>query len=116
VQNRCRHVRLGEIGQAYLRFAVQNQQNFALMFGPMVRNADHAELAEAARCAFEVLQRTTGAGDSSSPEGRAVRLWAMVHGLAHLVVDEQLTLDQALAALAAAPGDGSSATPAPGPG
>src|SRR5258706_12582738 len=79
--------RLGAIGGAYVRFALGAPGLFRLMFGGLVRSADHADLAAAAARAYAMLTGETGS--SSNPDG-AVAAWATVHGLAHLLLDGQI--------------------------
>lgn len=69
-------------GPAYVRFALERPGRFRLMFGPLLNRAgSHPELRAAADAAFERLAQAAG--------GRAagIRAWALVHGLAHLLLD-----------------------------
>lgn len=74
-------------GRAYVRFALARPALFRLMFGPGGR-ARAAGLVEAAR-AFELLLAQAVAVSGSAAEGQtlALRAWALVHGLAGLLVD-----------------------------
>jgi AcrR family transcriptional regulator len=74
--------RLGPMGAAYVRFALDRPALFRLMFGGHVRGTNHPALAEAAKGAYALL--TAEAGPS------AVKAWALVHGLAHLLLDRQI--------------------------
>lgn len=80
--------RLGASGGAYVRFALGEPNLFRLMFGGLVRGRDHPELAAAGARAYAVLQGETAASPAAAP--RAVAAWAIVHGLAHLLLDEQI--------------------------
>lgn len=84
-------------GRAYLRFARAHRALYLLMFGPGIRKSAHPDLARAAAQAFDALLRAYG--QSSVPSRRArhetVGAWALVHGLAHLIVDGQLSDDLA---------------------
>ncbi len=78
-------------GEAYVRFALENPQRFRLMFGGEVSVAKHPGLREAATQAFSALagalsQHAPGAsiGDAS------VAAWALVHGVAMLLLNERL--------------------------
>lgn len=82
--------RLGASGAAYVRFALDEPNLFRLMFGGLVRGRDHPELAGAAARAYAQLAGETGAGPDAGP--RTVAAWATVHGLAHLLLDEQIPL------------------------
>lgn len=85
--------RLPALGQAYVRFATANPGLFRLMFGGGIGKDAHPDLQTAAQRAFAVL-RTVAAGDgAASPREAAIGAWALVHGLAHLVVDGQLADD-----------------------
>lgn len=69
-------------GRAYIHFALARPGRFRLMFGPLLaRSASHPALLAASRQAFEALQASTSGADA------ALRGWAMVHGIAHLLLD-----------------------------
>jgi len=73
---------LVDSGRAYVRFALARPGRFRLMFGPLLARAEaHPALLAASRQAFEALQANAGSRDE------AWRRWAMVHGLAHLILD-----------------------------
>jgi AcrR family transcriptional regulator len=75
--------RLAAMGAAYVRFALDRPGLFRLMFGGAVRGADHPALADAARRAY--------AGLTGEAPQNPLRAWALVHGLAHLLLDGQIT-------------------------
>jgi AcrR family transcriptional regulator len=81
--------RRNAIGRAYLRFALDNPKLYLLMFGADLDKAGHDELRAAADGAFSVV---TNALSRSGKTGHAdaIRAWAFVHGLAHLVLDRQI--------------------------
>lgn len=79
--------RLGAIGAAYIRFALDAPGLFRLMFGGQVRAGAHAELAVAGARAYAVL---TGEAAPEAGSDRAIAAWARVHGLAHLLLDGQI--------------------------
>lgn len=102
--------RLRAAGHAYLRFARAHRALYLLMFGPEIRKPAHPALAEAAGAAMAALRaageadRGTdgpgtdgrgGAGDARGARHAAVGAWALVHGLAHLIADGQLSEDLA---------------------
>ncbi|WP_414472994.1 TetR/AcrR family transcriptional regulator [Microvirga sp. M2] len=94
--------RLEELGKAYLGFALNHRSDFLLMFGSVLPIGQHSELRETAASAFDALRQAVAADPSSTnpeQEQRAIRAWALAHGLAHLVADGQLTLDAAIQAL-----------------
>lgn len=91
--------RLRAAGRAYLAFARAHRALYLLMFGPGLRKGAHPELHAAARSAFEALRSAATAGGpppgSSDARHGVVGAWALVHGLAHLLADDQLADDLA---------------------
>jgi len=82
--------RLAAAGRAYLAFAQAEPALFLLMFGPTLRKAAHPGLAAAARRAMDALR---AAMPAPSARHQTIGAWALVHGLAHLIVDGQLAED-----------------------
>lgn len=81
------------MGHAYVRFAVEEQRLFRLMFGqhPVLKKAKNVE-EDGARCFGNVIDqvsiycaRNQIDGD---PRSIAIRLWTFVHGAASLLIDE----------------------------
>ena len=91
--------RRNAIGRAYLRFALDHPRLYLLMFGAELDKTTHPELRAAADKSFSVLTGTLAkAGRAGHAD--AIRAWAFVHGLAHLVLDKQIKAnDPAIAAL-----------------
>lgn len=87
--------RLLAIGQRYLTFAAAGPRLYQLMFGAHLVRADHPALQAAAIRAFNVLHRP-GPGMPGESRAAAVGAWALVHGLAQLMVDRQLNREEAL--------------------
>jgi len=92
-----------EMGVAYVGFAADHPALFRLLFGPEAAARQiHPEVSAAAETAFGGLlrmAREAGPGDEAEVRRRALSAWAVVHGLASLLVDGQLgplgiTLDQ----------------------
>lgn len=83
-------------GRAYIRFAHDHPALFGLMFSviPVHRRGD--ELSEASQASFETLRQAITRGwPSEEPDPARVtraslRAWALVHGLAQLLLDGQL--------------------------
>lgn len=82
--------RLDASGIGYVAFAISNPALFGLMFSHVGQNpaAGHS-LSLARQRAYAVLQQ---AADADSPAGTAspqecLRLWALVHGIAKLVLE-----------------------------
>ncbi len=88
--------RLHEAGVAYVVFAVANPEQFRLMFSREIADTTpYPDLHTAAAAARGVLERAVDAcraaavGPSSDEIGVAAA-WALVHGLATLIIDGQL--------------------------
>lgn len=84
--------RIGDMGKAYVSFAIANPGTFKLMFGatPNVKDNDTVR-GTGFRC-FGVLisevERYLGpAGDAAEAQNLAVMLWTFVHGVASLSID-----------------------------
>jgi AcrR family transcriptional regulator len=77
-----------EMGEAYVRFALEHPQRFRLMFGGQLTLERHQGLKSAARQAYEALVSAfRGQGGIADPEKAAAAAWSLVHGLAHLLLD-----------------------------
>lgn len=85
--------RMLALGHEYVRFALAHPGLFRLMFGSGLDRQSHPTLDQAAQDAFGVLQRATLDRGSPSPRDAALGAWALVHGLSHLIVDNQLAQD-----------------------
>lgn len=97
-------------GQTYVRYARDNPELFKLMFGPRLQPQDEAEeLGEARDQAFASISMIMQRGIDKhvfvqdDPVRLARAAWAMVHGLATLIIDhfqtcwEAKELDQQIA-------------------
>lgn len=89
--------RLGACGVAYVLFAVQHPAHFRVMFGPHFSHpADHDGLAQEEGNAFGLLVQSIVHGQQAGvlregePMPLALVAWSQVHGLASLLVDQQL--------------------------
>lgn len=83
------------VAVAYVRFAVEHPARYRLMWAPTPRGRDHPMLAEAARSTGEPLLAALKAclppGEAAEPAvQRLFVLWALLHGVAGLILDEQL--------------------------
>ena len=74
-----------EMGEAYVRFALEQPQRFRLMFGGVLPMAKYPELRAAADRAYRAL--VSAFKDLSKPELAAAAAWSLVHGLSHLLLD-----------------------------
>lgn len=87
---------LQRIGAAYVRFAAERPSHYRLMFSPTVSGRSHPSLREAALAAWRVLceavaaAQGTGCVRAGKPEAIAFVLWALLHGLSALAMDDQV--------------------------
>lgn len=84
--------RIRRLGRAYVAFALDDPMLFRLMFGPELCATDDAELERAAIASYAPIQAAVtaeaarvGADDAAADASLAA--WALVHGLAMLIVD-----------------------------
>lgn len=100
--------RLQEAGVAYVVFAVNNPEQFRLMFSREIADTTpYPALNAAASEARGVLERAVDACNRaaltpSSEEFGVAAAWALVHGLATLIIDGQLGAEVMSPGLAAA--------------
>ncbi|MFO1256217.1 MAG: TetR/AcrR family transcriptional regulator [Sphingomonadaceae bacterium] len=82
-------------GRAYVRWALANPSLFRLVFG-QCREVGQTVFADndAARMLREYAHRITG--DEAGAQRIMLQAWAIVHGLAMLMLDGQLPRDEAL--------------------
>jgi AcrR family transcriptional regulator len=85
-------------GKAYVHFAIANPALFRLIFASPVLAAKPAAEKPASE-AYTLLQANAAAEaaqDGGEARVRAVQAWALVHGLAMLMLDGQIPFDDAL--------------------
>jgi AcrR family transcriptional regulator len=87
-------------GRAYVRFALANPALYRLIFTSPLIAAYRASAADRPE-AFDFLLANAGAAVGADPESQAARIaaveaWALVHGLAMLMLDGQIPADEAL--------------------
>jgi len=83
---------LAAIGQCYVRFALEQPGRFALMFSASLDKARHPELQSAAAALYQRLARAVQtAAPSREPQVATLAAWSLVHGLAQLLLDRQLS-------------------------
>lgn len=80
------------MGQAYVRFAVENEKLFRLMFGQHpVLKTDQDVIGEGMGCFSKVIGQVAvyceRNGVTGNPQQIAIRLWTFVHGAASLLID-----------------------------
>jgi len=80
------------IGRAYVAFALDQPSLFRLMFGPEICKVEDEALAQAGMASYAPIQAavaeeaaTVNASDQADDASMAA--WALVHGLATLIVD-----------------------------
>lgn len=90
-------VGLREMGLAYVRFATERPELYRVIFHPTLADKQrHPELLVASAEAFEVLRAGVSDALISSPadpehvDRVALTAWATVHGIATLMIDDQL--------------------------
>lgn len=75
-----------EMGEAYVRFALEHPQRFRLMFGGQLEFSEYPELrAHAQACLGRLEDAFAGLG--SETEFAQAAAWSLVHGLAQLILD-----------------------------
>lgn len=82
---------LAAMGQAYLRFALDNRALFRLMFSAQLKRDNRPGLRMAAEAGFAALRKLSG-GYTTAGRITALAAWSKVHGLAMLLLDEQIAL------------------------
>lgn len=74
-----------ELGETYVRYALQYPQRFRLMFGGELALERHGELRAQAEATHERLAKAF-AGLGSEASYAAAAAWSLVHGLAQLIL------------------------------
>ena len=85
---------LRAMAEAYVCFALDHPRRFQLMFGNVVRVRRHAVLRELAAKSCENLAGALAARLPGAQDARdaSMAAWALVHGLAQLMLDGRLEL------------------------
>jgi len=90
--------RVRRMGEAYVRFALENPAHYRLMYGREALTRQHVpRLREAANALFEHLvdvfqaHQRSGEIQQDDPRAQAYVAWGAVHGLASLLIDGQIT-------------------------
>lgn len=83
--------RLQQVARGYIDFALARRGIYQLMFSAEIRKDEHPELQAVASAAFQRLESHVASFnpklDSSSA---AITAWSLLHGIAHLILDQQL--------------------------
>jgi len=90
-------------GVAYVQFAIDHPAHYRVMFGPEIPDKRaYEDLYRAATAAYDALRSSlmdcvsAGFFGADEIELRAMRAWAVVHGLASLFIDGQFNVDDAI--------------------
>lgn len=82
------------MGEAYVRFAVENPSHYRVMFGAAIfGGAEDPELEREGQAAFQALvdalgeQQRDGSIVMDNPLQLALYIWSLVHGVAMLAID-----------------------------
>jgi AcrR family transcriptional regulator len=78
---------LRAMGEAYIAFALQRPQLFRLMFGGSVEYSKHPALGEVATRVFQGLS-----GALAGERDASIAAWALVHGLASLLLGDRISV------------------------
>lgn len=81
---------LAAMAFAYVRFALDQPALFRLMFSSELHPYRDADLKEQAEAAYATIAVAAAREDKSAPGEVAVMCWSFVHGLAMLVLEEQI--------------------------
>jgi AcrR family transcriptional regulator len=85
---------LQEIGRVYIAFALRHRGVYQLMFSDEIQKSEYPELREIAEAGFQSLQEHVTALNPALHDGGAtITVWGLVHGIAHLILDNQLKHD-----------------------
>jgi len=83
---------LAAFGQCYVRFALEQPGRFALMFGAGLDKTRYPQLQQAALALYRRLaQAVHETAPAREPEVATLAAWSLVHGLAQLLLDRQLS-------------------------
>ena len=89
--------RLRQMGEAYLRFAVENPARYRLMYGKeALKRERYPQLESAANGLFDELvqiimsYQRAGAVKNHDAQSLAYVAWSAIHGLASLAIDGQM--------------------------
>lgn len=87
-----------ETGRAYVRFALANPALFRLIFASpaLLVGGVKRDLGSEAHDLLQANAAAAAARSGGKPEVQAVQAWALVHGLAMLMLDGQVAVDDEL--------------------
>jgi AcrR family transcriptional regulator len=83
---------LAELGQCYVRFALTQPGHFALMFSVALDKRRYPELQQASAGLYARLATAVrAAAPQRDQQVATLAAWSLVHGLAHLLQEQQLS-------------------------
>jgi AcrR family transcriptional regulator len=83
---------LAELGQCYVRFALAQPGHFALMFSVTLDKRRYPELQQASAALYARLAAAVQvAAPQHTQQIATLAAWSLVHGLAHLLQEQQLS-------------------------
>lgn len=96
---------LASLGQCYVAFALEQPGRFSLMFGGIADKSRYPQLQQAAQLLYQQLGTGVEALAPEQDQATAsLAAWSLVHGLAKLLLDEQLPGQDAAVAASAVTG------------
>jgi len=90
-----RQYQLEAMGRAYIGFALDNPKLFGLMFSPVLSKESHPDLLAAAQASYQALAALADGAGTKGHRAAIVSTWALVHGLAVLLLDDQILIEGA---------------------
>ncbi len=85
---------LREIGRVYIAFALRQRGGYQMMFNDEIQKSEYPELSNIAEGGFMSLKEHVTALNPDLPDlqarGAATTVWGLMHGIAHLILDNQL--------------------------
>jgi AcrR family transcriptional regulator len=85
---------LREIGRVYIAFALRHRGVYQLMFSDEIQKSEYPELREIAEAGFHSLLDHVAALNPGFSDlqarGATTTVWGLMHGIAHLILDNQL--------------------------
>ncbi len=83
---------LAALGQCYVHFALEQPGRFALMFASSLDKTRHSGLQQAATALYERLADAVGeAAPGRDRQVATLASWSLVHGLAQLLQEQQMS-------------------------
>jgi AcrR family transcriptional regulator len=83
--------RLQCIARGYINFALDRRGIYQLMFSAEIRKDEHPELQAVASAGFQRLESSIASVNPKLDSRYAtITAWSLLHGIAHLILDQQL--------------------------